>query len=272
MERVAWPLVSRAETAAEVAGGNGGAGGSTFGGHGGDGGLGGEGFGGGLFNAAGGTVIFKPLNNSRTTPLSSFTSNVARGGNGGDGNNGGNAEAGDGGAGLNATGGAGGAAFGGAGGQGGGAADGDGGGLDNAGTASFTGVTVNFTSNVAAIGNGASGGAGGTAAGGFGANATAGGAGGNATGGEGGDGGLGSFGIGGGIHNANNASLLINPRLHAHKGSKQSKATDLITSNQALSGTGGSPGSGGVRPPVKVAALAGQTASRHRAQTASPTR
>ena len=99
---------------------------------------------------------------------------------------------------------------------------------------------------MAASGNGASGGAGGTAAGGFGRNATAGGAGGNATGGEGGDGGFGSFGIGGGIHNADNASLLINPRLHARKGSKQSKATDLITSNQALAGSGGgSPGSGG---------------------------
>ena len=129
--------------------------------------------------------------------------------------------------------------------QGGGAGDGDGGGLSNSGTASFTGVTVNFTSNVAASGNGGIGGAGGTAAGGFGGNGATGGTGGEATGGAGGDGGFSSFGIGGGIHNANNASLVINPRLHAKKGSSQSKATDLITSNQALLGAGGAPGAGG---------------------------
>ena len=38
---------------------------------------------------------------------------------------------------------------------------------------------------------------------------------------------------------------MINPRLHARKGSTQSKATDLITANQALAATGGAPGTGG---------------------------
>ena len=99
----------------------------------------------------------------------------------------------------------------------------------------------------AGSGNGGTGGNGGTAAGGFGGNGATGGRGGNATGGTGGDGGFSSFGIGGGIHNANNASLVINPRLHARKGSSQSKATDLITSNQALAATGGAPGTGRLR-------------------------
>ena len=129
-------------------------------------------------------------------------------------------------------------ASGGTGGAGGGAGDGDGGGLSNSGTASFIGVTVNFTSNVAISANGGNGGEGGAADSGFAGNGAAGGRGGDATGGAGGDGGFSSFGIGGGIHNANNASLVINPRLHAKKRSSQSKATidfTTITGNLASS-------------------------------------
>jgi hypothetical protein len=194
------------------------------------------------------------LSNSTKTALSSFASNVARGGNGGAGSNGGNASSGNGGGGQHATGGFGGSAFGGNGGVGGAAGDGDGGGLSNLGTASFTGVTVNFTSNLAVSGNGSTGGSGGTATGGFGGNGATGGTGGEATGGAGGDGGFSSFGIGGGIDNANNASLVINPRLHAKKGTSQSKATDLITSNQALLAAGGAPGTGGsaTAPPTHL--------------------
>ena len=92
-------------------------------------------------------------------------------------------------------------------------------------------------------GNGGAGGNGGTAFGGFGSANN--GKGGNAIGGKGGDGGFSGFGIGGGIHNANNTTLVINPRLGAKKGSKQSKVTDLITTNQALVGTGGAVGAGG---------------------------
>jgi len=122
----------------------------------------------------------------------------------------------------------------GAGGTGSAAGNGDGGGLFNAGTASFTGVTVTFTSNQAASGNG---GAGGAAAGGV--------AQGSATGGDGGDGGEGASGVGGGIFNATTGTLTLEPRLGAKKGSKQAKATDLITTNQALAGSGGQGGAGG---------------------------
>ena len=88
------------------------------------------------------------------------------------------------------------------------------------------------------------GGNGGAGTGGFGGNGAVGGRGGNATGGNGGDGGFSSFGIGGGIHNANATTLVIDPRLHTKKGSKQSKATDLITGNKALASTGGAAGTG----------------------------
>ena len=106
-------------------------------------------------------------------------------------------------------------------------------------------MTVNFSSNKAISGNGGSGGKGGSATGGFGGNGATGGTGGSAHGGAGGDGGFSSFGIGGGIHNAGNTTLVINPRLNVKKGSSQSKATDLITLNQALSAAGGAPGTGG---------------------------
>src|SRR5262249_8057856 len=50
---------------------------------------------------------------------------------------------------------------------------------------------------------------------------------------------------GGGIFNTAAGTLTIQPRLGAHKGSKQSKATDTITGNQANRGFGGSGGPAG---------------------------
>ncbi len=126
---------------------------------------------------------------------------------------------------------------GGAGGAGSAAGNGDGGGLFNAATASFTGVTVTFTSNQAASGTGGTGGAGAAATGGL--------EGGGATGGDGGDGGEGASGVGGGIFNATNGTLTLKPELGAKKGSKQAHAIDVITTNNALAGSGGQAGAGG---------------------------
>ena len=70
-------------------------------------------------------------------------------------------------------------------------------------------------------------------------------AGGSATGGTGGDGGEGASGVGGGIFNATTGTLTLKPRLGAKKGSKQAKATDVITTNQALAASGGQAGAGG---------------------------
>jgi hypothetical protein len=149
----------------------------------------------------------------------------------------------------------GGTSAGGVGGSGGTAGSAMGGGVYNGGGATLTNTTgLTILSNGAFGDQGGSGGTGGLAisfqgGNGGGSSGGNGGAGGAAFGNHGGDGGLGGEGLGGGLFNAAGgtviASLLINPRLHARKGSKQSKATDLITSNQALSGTGESPGSGG---------------------------
>jgi hypothetical protein len=98
-------------------------------------------------------------------------------------------------------------------------------------------VTVTFTSNQAASGTGGNGGGGGTATGGNG--------GGGATGGNGGAGGEGASGVGGGIFNATTGTFTLKPRLGAKKGSKQAHATDVITTNQALAGSGGQGGAGG---------------------------
>ena len=62
---------------------------------------------------------------------------------------------------------------------------------------------------------------------------------------EAGRGGIGGDGEGGAIDNAQMGVLTINPELGAKKGSKQSKATDLVTGNQANSGAGGSGGGAG---------------------------
>jgi hypothetical protein len=62
-------------------------------------------------------------------------------------------------------------------------------------------------------------------------------------GGNGGDGGNGG---GGAINNLASGVLTINPRLGAKKGSKQFKATDVITGNSAHAGPGSAGGSLGV--------------------------
>jgi hypothetical protein len=143
------------------------------------------------------------------------------------------------------VGGGGGSGGGGEGGSGSIAGDGIGGALDNAGTASFIGVTVNFTNNQANGGAGGRGGAGGLGVGGDGGNGVVGGHGGIGDGGTGGSAGAGGGGLGGAIFNSINASLTIDPRLGARKGSRQSKATDVITANQANRGLGGAGGQGG---------------------------
>jgi hypothetical protein len=51
--------------------------------------------------------------------------------------------------------------------------------------------------------------------------------------------------LGGGIFNATGAKLTLDPRLGARKGSRQSKAVDNVTANQANRGLGGPGGQGG---------------------------
>jgi hypothetical protein len=51
--------------------------------------------------------------------------------------------------------------------------------------------------------------------------------------------------VGGAIFNGQFASLMIDPRQGAKKGSSQSKATDSISGNQANRGLGGAGGQGG---------------------------
>ena len=143
-------------------GGLGGFGGGGVGGNGGFGGIAGLGQGGGLFNDAGGTVTFRAATPAKPPAASTFTGNLAPGGAGGPGGASGSARGGTGGQGANLeSGGQGGSATGGIGGGGGDGNDGDGGGLFNAGTVSFTGVTVNLSNNKAQSGFGGAGGAGG---------------------------------------------------------------------------------------------------------------
>ena len=67
------------------------------------------------------------------------------------------------------------------------------------------------------------------------------------------NGGAGGIGSGGGIFNATTGTLTINPRLGAKKGSKQAKATDVITTNIAASASGGQAGAGGAPRPAPAA-------------------
>ena len=99
---------------------------------------------------------------------------------------------------------------------------------------------MNFTSNQANGGFGGIGGVGAEGVGGDGANGSPhGGNGGNAFGGNGGNGGNAGNADGGAINNLASGILTIKPRLGAKKGSKQSKATDLITGNSAHAESGG---------------------------------
>jgi hypothetical protein len=234
-------------------GGDGGAGGAAVAGNGGAGGSGGQGLGGGLLNAAGATVKFIAQSGSSSPAVSTFGSNQANGGGGGAGGQPGNAFAGNGGqSAKDGFGGRGGSAQGGTGGNGGAANEGAGGGLFNAGTASFTGVTANFSANQATGGFGGNGAGGGIVTAGRGGNvnpggvdATRGGPGGSAIGGDGGNGGESGIGIGGGIFVANTGTLTLKPRLGARSGSKQSSASDVITNDQANPGSAGNAGLAG---------------------------
>ena len=67
--------------------------------------------------------------------------------------------------------------------------------------------------------------------------------------------------MGGGIFNATTGTLTLKPRLGAKKGSKQAKATDVITANQALAGVGRAGGHRGRRhAPAAAEPPAGSTA------------
>ncbi len=248
--------------------GSGGAGGTATGGVGGNGGIGGAGQGGGLFNAAAGTVAFQSQSRkgSKAAPESVITNNQANGGGGGAGGIGG---AGGGGSGGNSggspgIGGSAGSVTAGAGGAGGAANEGLGGGLFNAGSASFTDDTVNFTTNQATGAIGGNGGNGGEASGETGGTGLPAGSNGNATGGNGGNAGDGGTGLGGGLFDATTGTLVINPRLGVKKNSKQNNATDIITGNKANAGGAGSPGAGGL---AQVAS--GATATNGTAGTAA---
>ena len=81
----------------------------------------------------------------------------------------------------------------------------------NAGTATLTGVTVNFTNNQADGGFGGVGGRGGFGQGGRGGNGGVGGFGGSGFAGNGGNGGAGGSGLGGGIFNTPTGTLTISP-------------------------------------------------------------
>ncbi len=242
-------------------GGAGGAGGHAVGGTGGPAGASGVGAGGGLFNDVEGKVIYRAGSATKTAVASTFTGNRATGGSATSiqGSAGGSATGGAGGSGgIHARGGTGGSVNGDpvSGGvpprgrsaqaaPGATRANGTGGGLFNAGTASFTGVTVDVSSNQAVSGTGGTGGSatGGVSAGSGIVGITT--TGGSATGGNGGDSGVGASGLGGGFFNATKATLTLKPRLGAAKGSRQAKATDVITTNKALAATGGQPGAGG---------------------------
>jgi hypothetical protein len=97
-------------------------------------------------------------------------------------------------------------------------------------------------------GTGGTGGAGGSATGGGAGSAGIAGiasVGGSATGGNGGASGEGAGGVGGGIFNATTGNITLKPRLGATKGSRQAKATDVITTDKALAASGGPAGTGG---------------------------
>ena len=232
-------------TNSNVQGHSGGAGGGAIGGSGGNGGIGGLAEGGGLFNAAGAIFILTAEKNVTRQPVSNFITNEVRAGAGGAGGLAGAAIAGLGGSGGAAgTGGAGGLATAGDGGAAGFGNTGQGGGLFDAGFASITLVTANFTGNQVFGGNGGNGGRANDSRGGQGGDGLSGGHGGSAEGGNGGNGGSSGTGVGGGISVSSSlATLKLNPRVAPGKhGSSQASATDLITGNQAFDSAFGAVG------------------------------
>jgi hypothetical protein len=204
--------------------------------------------GGGLFNAPGATARFQGSKTSTTVTVATFSANQAIGGRGGLANHGGLGKNEPAGATNFGGGGQGGFGQGGSGGAGGTGGSGEGGGFYNAGSASFTTIALNLTSNQAIGSRGTPGGNGGSGIGSNGGLALEGGSGGpagNALGGNGGNGGAGGNALGGGALNASTGTLVIAPRLGAKKGSKQSKSTSTITDNQAIGGPDGNGGLGG---------------------------
>jgi len=191
------------------------------GGAGASGGHGGAGEGGGVFNAAGASLILSG---------DTFSNDHAIGGAGGVGGEGGDAQGesqGLGSAGGSGTGGAGGA--GGTGGLGAGA------GLFNLGKVTLSGASTEFNGNQAKGGIGGTSGAGGAGSGFVGGEGVLNGdgePGGAATGGAGGAGGQGGTGEGGAIFNGTGASI-------------SSTTAVLIVSNSALGNLGGAGGAGG---------------------------
>jgi len=198
------------------------------GGAGGQGGAGGAGEGGGIFVAAGATMIVSG---------DTFSGNMAIGGNGGFGGAGGFARGQDGGAETgNHNSDSGGSAGGGTAGAGGAGGIGAGGGLFNlSGKLTFSLSPTSFKSDQADGGLGGNGGAGGAGVGGAGGNANAaftGSKGGPGFGGAGGAGGNGGDGEGGAIFNGPGASISSTTAL-------------VVTSNVAGGGFGGNGGAGG---------------------------
>jgi hypothetical protein len=82
--------------------------------------------------------------------------------------------------------------------------------------------------------------------GGAGGSGAPGGNGGLADGANGGEGGNGAAGLGGAIRNLSTGVLTFKPRLGTRKGSAKSKATNLVTNNQANAGPAGGGGTAGV--------------------------
>jgi hypothetical protein len=219
----------------------------AVGGNGGVGGPGRSGIGGGVFNSAGATLTIKAQKNASKQQTSAFGSNQAGGGAGGDGGQAGSAFAGNGGNGVaDGFGGNGGKADGATSGAGVGGGSALGGGLFNAGTASFSGITVNFANNQVRGGNGGLGRNGRDSQGGTGGDGVAGGTGGETIGENGGNGGDSGVAEGGGILVDVSGTLIIKPRQGAKKGSKKAKATDVITGNQAFTASPGAAGHAGI--------------------------
>jgi hypothetical protein len=90
-------------------------------------------------------------------------------------------------------------------------------------------MTVNLNANESNGGSAGNGGEGGTGIAGAGGFADIGGAGGSAGGSDGGSGGTGGDALGGAISNATTGILTIKPRSGARRGSKQFRATNLVT-------------------------------------------
>ncbi len=205
--------------------------------------MGGIAQGGGLFNATGATASFTaPAVNSTSQTVALFNSNFAIGGQGGDGGVGSVGLGGFGGSGFFGTvdspsqGGLGGPGEGGNGGDGANGGNAAGGGFFNAGSLSFTAITLNANANGAIDGGNGAGGNGGNASGGLGGNGGFGGNGGDAVSGNGGNAGHDGNARGGGGFNTSTGTLVIDPRQRAFAGSAQSKATSLIRTNSVTAG------------------------------------